>query len=234
MKKLNWQAIMKWLKARHARERAILLVAGLGILGMMWLTFVHDVLTAAQTEESRKITIAQSRVVEEQNRQNDIRGTYTTDPNRFAQARQTELRDAANEANARLNELYGELITPQQMRQVLVTLLQRETKLKMVRLENAPSEPLISDIATAEAGEEAGADAAPPAAAIPAVQVFKHGLHLVFEGSFIDTVYYLRSLEGLDSNFFWENLEFELMEYPKAQISLDIYTLSTERGWIGV
>jgi len=221
MKKFNWQTLMKWLNARHPRERAILLVAGLGILGMMWLAFVHDALTAAKQQEARNITLTQGRVTDELNRQNEIRTTYTTDPNAYAQTRQRELRDAANEADARLNQLYGNLISPQQMNQVLVTLLQRETTLELVSLDNLPSEALISTAAAADA-------------ATPQVQVFKHGLHLVFEGSFIDTVYYLRSLEKLDSNFFWENLEFNLDEYPKGNISLDIYTLSTERGFIGV
>jgi MSHA biogenesis protein MshJ len=228
MKKLNWQTIMKWLGARHARERAIVLAAGLGMLGLIWVTFVHDVLKAAQEEESRNIAIAQSTIAEEQNRQNEIRGTFTTDPNAFAQTRQRELREAANDANARLNQLYGDLISPTQMTQVLVTLLRRETTLNLLSLDNLPSEPLISGIATP------GEDDAAAASSVPAVQVFKHGMHLVFEGSFLDTVYYLRSLEKLDSNFFWENLKFELSEYPKAQISLDIYTLSTERGFIGV
>jgi MSHA biogenesis protein MshJ len=232
MKKLNWQAIMKWLNARRESERAVLLAAGLGILTMVWLTFVHDALLAAQQDVARNITIAESTVLEERGRQNEIRATYTTDPNVFAQTRQRELREAANNANARLNELYGDLISPVQMTQALQTLLRRETTLDLRSLDNLPPEPLISGVATSGT---AGSDAeGTSAAAIPAVQVFKHGIHLVFEGSFLDTVYYLRSLERLDSNFFWEKLEFDLTEYPRATISLDIYTLSTERGFLGV
>lgn len=222
---------MKWLNARHERERAILLVAGLGVVGMIWLTFVHDVLMAAKAETSRSIVIAQGQVVEEQNKRNEIRGSYTTDPNQFAQKRQRDLRQAADDANAKLNQLYGDLISPTQMTQVLVTLLRRETTLRLVSFDKLATEPLINAVTTVEAG---ASPSAPSESAIPAVQVFKHGMRMVFEGSFIDTVYYLRSLERLDSNFFWENLEFELGEYPTAKISLDIYTLSTERGWIGV
>lgn len=190
MKKLNWESIKKWLNARHPRERAILLIASLGIAGMLWLSLVHDVLTAAKAEQFRNITIAQSRIAEEQARQNDIRATYTTDPNVYAQTKQNELREAANDANTRLNQLYGDLISPQQMVEVLVTLLRRETTLDLVSLGNVSSEPLIDAAASAGSGDA------------PGVQVFKHGMHLEFEGSFIDTVYYLRSLERLDSNFF--------------------------------
>jgi MSHA biogenesis protein MshJ len=222
MKKFSWQAIMKWLNARHVRERTILLCAGLGIVAMAWLALVHDVLTAAKEAESRNILLAERRIAGEQSSQAEIRTTYTTDPNTFALSRQRELREAADTAKARLDQLYGELITPQQMSQVLTTILRRETTLKFVSLENRPVEALIPALAAAEASTAADA------------QVYKHGLNMVFEGNFVDTVYYLRSLERLDGNFFWENLEFDLLEYPNARISLEIYTLSTERGWIGV
>lgn len=220
MKSFNSQALLKWLNARQVQERVILLAGVLGILTMVWLSFVHDPLVAAQAEAQRGITIANGRVAEEQNRQAEIRNTYTTDPNNFAMTRQQELRAAADNADARLNQLYGELISPRQMSQVLTTILRRETELKLVSLQNQPSEPLVAVTQEASTAPEA--------------QVYKHGMHMVFEGSFIETVRYLRSLERLDGNFFWENLEFDLAEYPNGRISLDIYTLSTEQGWIGV
>lgn len=222
MNKYNVQALLKWLDARHVRERAILLVAALGLLTMLWLVFVHDVMTAAKQAEARGITVADSRILEQQNRQNEIRNSYSSDPNAFALTRQRELREATASANERLNRLYGELISPQRMSQVLTSILQRETRLNLVSLENRPSQALLT----------AAANATSPNAA--PVQVFKHGMHMVFEGNFIETVYYLRSLESLDGNFFWENLEFQVTDYPNARISLDIYTLSTEQGWIGV
>lgn len=224
MKKFNWQTIMKWLSARHPRERVVLLCAGLGIVVMLWLALVHDVITAAKENELRAIASVNSQIQEEQKRQADIRATYTTDPNNFALSRQRELREAMETATARLNQLYGELITPQQMSQVLTAILQRETALQFVSLSNSPSEPLLT-------GAADPADAASPSAD---TQVFKHGLTMVFEGNFLETVQYLRSLERLDGSFFWDSLEFELLEYPNARIRLDIYTLSTEQGWIGV
>ncbi len=220
MKKLNWQAITKWLNARHVRERTILLVAFVGVLGMAWLTFAHDAMVAVKAETSRLITIADSRITEEENRQAEIRNTYTTDPNTFALSRQRDLRDSMDSANTRLNQLYGELISPQQMSEMLTTILRRETRLKLISVQNVPPEALVT--ATTET----------PTA--PGVQVFKHGMRMVFEGNFLETVRYLRSLEQLTGNFFWENLEFNLGTYPNGRINLEIYTLSTEQGFIGV
>jgi MSHA biogenesis protein MshJ len=221
MKNFSWQALKKWLDARHVRERVILLAAGVGIVAMAWLAFVHDAMTVAKENESRNITITNSRIAEEQNLQAEIRNTYTTDPNAFALSRQNDLREATEDADARLNQLYGELITPQQMSQVLTTILQKETMLRFRGLDNQPVEALIAD------NPATATDTA------PAIQVYKHGLRMEFEGNFIETVYYLRSLERLDSNFFWENLEFQVTDYPNARISFDIYTYSTEKGFLG-
>ena len=220
--KPNPQQIIRWLNARHARERVIILVAGLGIVGLLWLAFVHDALEAAKETVSRNITITNGRIQDEQSRQAQIRGSYTDDPNAFAVSRISELRNTTEQANSRLNQLYGELISPQRMAQVLTSILQNETALDFVSLVNVPSQALLTATAT---------DAA---AGAPEIQVFRHGMRMVFEGNFLDAVEYLRNLEQLDGNFFWENLEFELEDYPSARISLEIYTLSTEDRWIGV
>lgn len=204
-------------------ERTILLLGVVGVVGMVWLSFVHDVLVAEKARAARNITIVDSTIAEEQNKQTEIRGTYTSDPNTFALSRQRELRDATGTAETRLNQLYGELISPQQMSRVLTTILRSETSLNLVSLENKPSEALLT--ATVDPAGDA-TDAG--------LQVFKHGLRMVFEGNFLEAVRYLRSLEQLEGNFFWESLEFSLTTYPDGKITLDIYTLSTQQGWIGV
>jgi MSHA biogenesis protein MshJ len=220
MKSYSLQALLKWIDARQVRERVVLLCAALGLVVMSWLVFAHDPVVAEKNSATRAIASAQGRVADELKRQQDIRASFSNDPNAFALSRQRELVGATATADARLNELYGELISPQQMSQMLTTLLQRETMLDLISLENQPSVSLLPNNSTAD-GE------AP-------MQVYKHGLRMVFEGDFLETVEYLRSLERLDANFFWDNLDFQVGDYPKARISLDIYTLSTEQGWIGV
>jgi MSHA biogenesis protein MshJ len=227
MKKLNYETVTNWLNARHHNERVILLAGVLGLLVMTWMTLVHGALVVAQETEARSIAVTDSLIVAEQTRQGDIRNTYTNDPNNFALSRQRELREATEAANARLNGLYGELISPQQMSQLLTAILQNDTRLKLVSLENTPSEVLVNSVVAAD-GEVSDE------VLRAGVQVFKHGFRMVFEGNYLETIRYLRSLEELDGNFFWDSLDFDLAAYPNGRITLDIYTLSTEEGWIGV
>ncbi len=45
---------------------------------------------------------------------------------------------------------------------------------------------------------------------------------------------YVRALESLESDFFWEALEIETITYPRNRIRLRVYTLSLSEDWIGV
>jgi MSHA biogenesis protein MshJ len=226
MNKLNWKTISAALEARKVEERAVLLAAGLAVLAYAWLVLVQDVLSANQLDVSRRITITSSQIIEQTNRQAEIEGSFTSDPNALALQRQRELRAAATEVDARLGRLYGALISPREMSLALTSILQRETSLRLVSLENLAPEALVTTSildAAATAGAAAGN-----------VQVFRHGLRITLSGSFLETIKFLRSVEQLDSNFFWEDLSFSITNHPDADITLNIYTLGTERGWIGV
>lgn len=225
MGKLNWKARIAALEARKVEERALLLAAGLALLAYAWLVFFHDAMQATQQDMERRITIASSQILEQTSRQAEIESTFSSDPNNFALQRQRELREAAESVNSRLDQLYGTLISPQEMSLVLTSILQRETALELISLENLPSQALVTtEMLAADGSADADLN----------IQVFRHGLRMVFSGSFLETVRLLRSLEQLDSNFFWESLDFSVTAHPNASITLDVYTLSTERGWIGV
>lgn len=70
------------------------------------------------------------------------------------------------------------------------------------------------------------------AARVP--EVYQHGLEVVFQGDYHSTLRYLRKLEQLPWKFYWDEVTYEVLQYPKAQISVHIHTLSLDKGWIGV
>lgn len=222
----KFNKLVATLDARKPEERVLLLAVVLLVLGLVWLTFVHDVATANLADLQRRTTVLDGQIAAEAVTQADITATYTTDPNAFAVNRIQELRAALLSTDERLDELYGELISPQQMSLVLTSLLQSETSLDLVSLENTAPEMLVTSTALV--------DAAGAVAGSGGVDIFKHGLRMVFEGEYLETVRFLRNLERLENSFFWENLDFEVTAYPRATITVDIYTLSSERGWIGV
>jgi len=209
--------------ARTLRERVALILAVVVVIAYTWLVFVFDVLDAGQEENARLINNTVNQINSELTRNQNIRDSYTRDPNAFIRTRITALEQDLREVDSTLLNLYGELILPQQMAGVLTEILQGETTLRLISFENLEPESLMDD----EEAQLQGFDD-------EQINVYRHGLRMVFEGDYLETIRFLRRVEGLDTSFFWDNLDFEVIEYPRASITLNIFTLSTQRGFIGV
>ena len=45
---------------------------------------------------------------------------------------------------------------------------------------------------------------------------------------------FLKKIEQKSWHIEWGQLTYKVIEYPKAQVTITIYTLSDDEGWIGV
>jgi len=113
------------------------------------------------------------------------------------------------------------LIEPKQMAKVLEVVLAQNTDLKLQRVQSLGAEPL-SPIKAKE-GEEA-----------ETLGIYRHGLQIEFKGSYLSTLKYLKALDKLPWNFYWDVLELNVDKYPVSTIVITVHTLSFHEGWIGV
>ena len=65
-------------------------------------------------------------------------------------------------------------------------------------------------------------------------QVYQHGIALEFRGDYFSTLRYLRLLEQLSDSFYWDSITFTQGDWPSATVRLQLHTLSTEEGFLGV
>ena len=54
------------------------------------------------------------------------------------------------------------------------------------------------------------------------------------EGSYLDCLEYLRSVERLPWHLYWARLELKAGEYPSNTFLIEVRTLSLDKEWIGV
>jgi len=64
--------------------------------------------------------------------------------------------------------------------------------------------------------------------------VYKHGVELVVKGNYTDLTQYLTRLEGLPWQMFWGKAELKVEEYPKAALTLTLFTLSLDKTWLRI
>ena len=64
------------------------------------------------------------------------------------------------------------------------------------------------------------------------VLFYKHTLEMELIGNYNAMYQYLRNLEALQDKFYWSSLKYEVTDYPLANVTLQIYTLSDQQDLV--
>ena len=89
---------------------------------------------------------------------------------------------------------------------------------------------------------------APPAAPLPVAQpgpgsvagaevkapelLYRHGVEIVVQGSYLEMINYMQALEALPVQLFWGGARLDAQQYPEARLTLTLYTLSLDEKWM--
>ena len=83
-------------------------------------------------------------------------------------------------------------------------------------------------------GVTGGESSKSPASDDELPEIYRHGLEIEFVGDFSGTVGYLRAIEALPWRLYWDSVSYTVQEHPRALVKIKLYTLSLDKGWIGV
>lgn len=121
----------------------------------------------------------------------------------------TRLTQRLDKLNENVDQRMQTLVEPEQMSHLLLAMLERSAGLTLLELSNKAPQVL-----NAEEGNE---------------PLYQHNLSLVLSGSYMSLLEYVKQLEILSGRIFWQGLEFELDQYPDANIRLEFFTISQHK-----
>lgn len=211
------------IDALSLRERGFVFVGLIAIAYLAWDIFLLQPISNEHARLGSEITLVQERVAASSRRIQEMMTQDAVDPNRRLQEEQAELQKALVILDERLAQRTANVVEPDEMAVLLEQVLERQRGLRLISMESLGALPVFADDVAGNRTDVAGGSG-----------IFRHGLELQLEGSYLDLLDYLRALETLESNFFWEALEIETIDYPKNRIRLRVYTLSLSEDWIGV
>lgn len=202
------------------RERVLVLVAVFAVILVIWESVFAAPRARARAQSKQQVEVLVAEVAGLEQSIETLAKQGQKDPDRGLSAEIAVLKKEIPELDARLAGATTGLIGPEEMTQVLRQLLQRASKLEISGLRTIPATPVIVD--AQENGVVTGA------------KIYKHGLELELAGGYLDVLRFLQSMESLQWRFFWDQIELQVEQYPRARVRLVVYTLSLEEGWIGV
>ena len=211
----KWIEISEKLNALTTRERGIIFATLLVAVYMAFQLLVFDPLMA---ERSRLIKL-KADITKQIDRVRveiaEVIAESTFDPNKATREKIAKAEQKAEQYQQEILSITDKLIEPAQMSDVLASLLNKDSGLKLTSVRNLTAEPV-------RIGSAAGAE------------LYQHRIQLELEGKYDQVSKYLAQVEALPEKVFWQNLAFQMDNYPVGRLSLEVYTLSTSKDLIGV
>jgi MSHA biogenesis protein MshJ len=207
--------------ARTRRERLLLGGALLVVVLLLWEVTLRAPLSEQQARAQRDAARITQQTQELRTSVTQLEGELAEARDSSEASRLERLRERHEAVDERLSERTQRLISPEQMVEVLRSMVSGDESLALVGLENQPVEPLIRE-QPAENDDE------------PIPRVYRHGIEVTLEGDYFALLTYLQRLEGQPWAFQWQSLDIERIDYPKARATLSLATLSLAEDWIGV
>ncbi|MGB5475256.1 MAG: hypothetical protein WBQ78_17505 [Gammaproteobacteria bacterium] len=208
----RYQQLATRVDTLQLRERVLLLIACLVVLFFLVDSFGLQPVFRQQQELQQNITDQEMQLEVLRTRTGQLGGAAGNDPAMQLGRLQAQLDELGLQLQSRL----GGMLAPDQAASILEQVLAQEAGLTLQAV-NASSEPLMAT--ATDTGES-----------VPVAGIGRYELELQLEGGYLSTLNYLRALEALPWNFFWKGVTFEITEYPKARITIDIYTLGLLEG----
>ena len=227
-----------WFDVRPQAERFILAFIGFGGLIYFFVILINDPAKQEIASLDRQLSTVQRRLIDQQTSAAELQLTGVEDPDSFIRERLSALINDQAAVQGDIELLAGNLVSPNGMTQMLTGVLDSQEGLTLIKVENIAPRALTNGLARggAAAAASTATTATTATSALRSIgfQVFRHGLILEFQGDYFSTLRYLMYLEAMDQSFFWDSFQFEQTLWPEARVRLELHTLSSEEGFIGV
>ena len=202
----------KFLK-QSRRDQILILVAALVVVIMPLYMYGVDKSKTELAKAQSSYKSTQKELDDIESAKNEWMVRLQQDPNEAMRREIEEYNLKLKNLDASMSSSTVDLVPAFDMPGVLQDMLSAVGSLKIVSMDSIPPVVIIED-------DKGG------------VFLYRHGTRLVLEGGYLDTMKYLQVLENLSKKFMWGNFSYELREFPKGTITIEVYTLSNSKDFI--
>ncbi len=226
--KAQWQVYAEKLEAVTLRERVLVLLCGLAVIYLIAELLWLGPQRASLMQKAQELEQKAAQMNTNQQALEQLQSSLSVDLDAPKKREIMHLQQQLNTIDQRLGALSVGLVRADQLATTLENMVFETGQLKLIKLETLPvtrlelqvSEKTKTSDSTLEEENVTG--------------VYKHTTAVVVEGSYFQILNYLVALENLEWRFYWESIKYSVTQYPNARVEIQVYTLTTEEGLLGV
>jgi len=229
------QKARNWFEALSKREQWLTGMTAVVVVLVLWHTFLYSSWNMQNTQYETQIRSLKQRIDGLTTGIKAMKIRLKQDPDKETRDRIAALGQQIEAQDQLLRASSSDLISPREMAHVLEDVLKENRDLSLLRIQSGKSIPVYEEGTEPEpknkkpAAKSIEDDSEEPLGPL----AYMHPLTIEFQGSFDQTLAYLQAVEGLQWQLFWKGILLQTDEYPRANIKLQVYTLSLDAGWIG-
>ncbi|TAA45202.1 type II secretion system protein GspM [Corallincola spongiicola] len=213
----QWQQLLTRYHGLSIRERVLILVSGLVLV----LFGGYSLFVDPAYLQLRKTQANMVKALDEQSRTQtqiaDIEIRLSKDLNELLTQEIEETELAIRKLDQQLETQTVDLVPAYRMAAVLEQVLDKGKGVKLLALTSKTPIPMLDLVD--DSGQQ--------------INLYQHGIELQLEGRYFDLMRFIAEVEGLPTRFYWKSFNYQVGTYPKAQLVIELFTLSTSRTFIG-
>lgn len=227
--KQYWEKFAGKVDALSLRERMMIFAAIVFVLFALIRALFLDPLLAQQNKMSTEVVQQQEKMKQIQAQIAELIKAKQDDANSPLRERLDKLQQQIAEGEEYLQSRRDRLVAPEKMADMLEQVLKKNGHLQLMSLQALPAALVLDKTAKPVANASAVSGVAAQDR-----RLFKHGVQITVRGSYLDLLQYLTELEHLQSQMFWGMVKMNVQEYPAAELTLTVYTLSLDKVWLQI
>ena len=221
----TWNLLNQRYAALSQRERVM--VAAAVVLGplLMGYSLLVDPQNARLKAMESTLATESSSVARLQAEAENLQRQLTLDPDAGRKADLAALHAERDKLDEQLRQFSAVLVRPEEMNGLLESLLARQSGVRLLSLKTQAAQSVLP-VPEGKQGEAKPAERS--------FDLYRHGVEIRLEGSYGQLQAYVAQLEKLQKKLLWGKLDYRVIEYPRAELTLVVYTLSPDRTWLAL
>lgn len=225
----RWDALNLRYMALSRRERLLVALSLLLVPALAAKMLFADPQWARVRNLEKGLATQGATVADLKNQLAVLQRQLSSDPDADKKAELGTLTADRSKLDDQLLQAGATLVRPEQMNGLLERLLARHSGLRLVSLKTLAPASVLKTAAAGEGGKGGGEK---PEQRL--FDLYRHGVELRLEGGYSALQAYLEQLERTPQRLLWERVDFRVIDYPRAEMTLTVFTLSPERTWLAL
>ena len=217
------------------RERVLVLLGVLSIIYMLWDNFLITPMQTMTDNLVNQSMALQKQMVNLETRRILANGLLKNSKRKKILGEIKVVEKKIKNFDGKIIERLQGRVAPQYMASMLNDVLKNNHDLQLISINNLPAVPFVSHADGNKSNAEKtqkNNKTVTQNSQLPGI--FLHSLELQLEGRYLDILNYLQSLEALEWKIFWDQVDLEVLEYPKVKVQIKVHTFSLKDGWLSV